>query len=175
MTATITIVDYNPAWSELFKVERDTLLAAIGDHVEAVEHIGSTAVPGLAAKPVIDIMIGVDTLAEADAYCVEPIIGLGYEYVKAFEKDMPFRRYFRKDDRNGTRTHQIHLVEMGSDWWNRHLAFRDYLRVHDDVREDYEQLKRELATRDFASVSAYADAKTEFIRSIEEKALAGQQ
>lgn len=175
MTANITIVEYNPAWPELFKIERDKVLAAIGDHVEAVEHIGSTAVPGLAAKPVIDIIIGVDTLAEADVYCVEPIIKLGYEYVKAFEKDTPFRRYFRKNDREDIRTHQIHLVEIGGDWWTRHLAFRDYLRVHDDAREAYEQLKRDLATRDFATVSEYAEAKTDFIRSIEEKALAWQR
>ncbi|MBI5838850.1 MAG: GrpB family protein [Chloroflexi bacterium] len=174
MTARINIVDYNPEWPELFKIEKKKLLTAIGDYVAAIEHIGSTAVPGLAAKPVIDILIGVRTLTEADRYCIEPITGLGYEYVKAFEKDTPYRRYFRKDSRDGDRTHQIHLVEHGRDWWKRHLAFRDYLRVHVDAREAYERLKRDLATREFETVSDYANAKSEFIKAIEAK-MNGQQ
>lgn len=174
MTARINIVDYNPEWPELFKFEEKELLVVVGDYVVAIEHMGSTAVPGLAAKPVIDMMIGVRTLAEADKYCIEPITGLGYEYVKAFEKDTPFRRYFRKDGRDGNRTHQIHLVEYGSDWWKRHLAFRDYLRVHTDSRDAYAQLKRDLATREFETVSDYANAKTEFIKTIEAK-MNGQQ
>jgi GrpB-like predicted nucleotidyltransferase (UPF0157 family) len=174
VSARIEIVDYNPVWREMFDSEKEKLLAAIGDYVAAIEHIGSTAVPGLGAKPVIDIMIGVRSLAEADKHCVEPITGLGYDYVKAFEKDTPFRRYFRKDSQEGKRTHQIHLVEHGSDWWKRHLAFRDYLCVHDDVREAYERLKRDLAAREFETVSDYANAKTDFIKGIEAKALAEQ-
>jgi GrpB-like predicted nucleotidyltransferase (UPF0157 family)/aminoglycoside phosphotransferase (APT) family kinase protein len=175
MTVRIDIVDYNPAWREMFDSEKAKLLTAIGDYVAAIEHIGSTGVPGLGAKPVIDIMIGVRSLAEADKHCVEPITGLGYDYVKAFEKDTPFRRYFRKNSREGNRTHQIHLVEYGSDWWKRHLAFRDYLRVHVDAREAYAQLKRDLATREFGTVSDYANAKSEFIKAIEAKALTGQR
>ncbi len=175
MTARIVIADYNPAWPKSFDIEKEQLLTAIGNYVAAIEHIGSTAVPGLGAKPVLDIMIGVRTLAEADRYCVEPIIQLGYDYVKVFEKDTPFRRYFRKNTRDGTRTHQIHLVEYGSGWWKRHLAFRDYLRVHGDARQAYEQLKRDLATREFGTGSEYANAKTDFIKAIEAKAMADQQ
>jgi GrpB-like predicted nucleotidyltransferase (UPF0157 family) len=74
MAIKVTIVDYNPIWPELFELEKEKLLAAVGDYVLDIQHIGSTAVPGLAAKPVIDIMIGVRTLAEADAACIEPIV-----------------------------------------------------------------------------------------------------
>ncbi len=171
----VEVVPYDPRWPALYAAERDALLAACPAQFVVVEHIGSTAVPGLGAKPVLDIMIGVRTLAEADRYCVEPIIRLGYDYVKVFEQDTPFRRYFRKNTREGTRTHQIHLVEYGSDWWKRHLAFRDYLRVHGDARQAYEQLKRDLATREFETGSDYANAKTDFIKAIETKAMADQQ
>jgi GrpB-like predicted nucleotidyltransferase (UPF0157 family) len=163
----ISLADYDPVWPKLFAFERERLLSAINEYVAAIEHIGSTAVADLTAKPVIDIMIGVHTLADADIYCIEPITRLGYEYVKSFEKDTPHRRYFRKDDREGTRTHQIHLVEYGSAWWTRHLAFRDYLRSHAEVRDAYAQLKRELASREFETITDYANATTEFINAVE--------
>ena len=163
---------HNPAWPGLFDAEKARLMAVIGEHVAEIQHIGSTSVPGLGAKPVIDIMIGVRSLADADAYCVKPIIALGYEYVKAFEVDLPFRRYFRKDNADGMRTHQIHLVEIESDWWVRHLVFRDYLRTHRDASEAYERLKRELAAQPFETTNDYAEAKTEFITALEAKAFA---
>ncbi|TET46545.1 GrpB family protein [candidate division TA06 bacterium] len=167
----VAIVDYDPAWPEQFRLEKEKLLAAIGSYVAEIQHIGSTAVPGLAGKPVIDVMVGVHPLSEADAVCIDAIIQLGYEYVSAFEKDTPFRRYFRKNNSNGVRTHQIHLVEIGSEWWLRHLAFRDYLRSHAEAREAYERVKRELASKEWEDVNDYAEAKTEFIRAIEEKAM----
>ena len=175
MTVKITIVDYNSAWPSMFKAEQTQLLALIGDYIVDIEHVGSTAVPGLGAKPVIDIMIGIQHLADADKHCIDPIITLGYEYVKVFEKDIPFRRYFRKNNQDGIRTYQIHLVEVESDWWKRHLIFRDYLRTHNEVRDAYEQLKRELANREFERTSDYADAKTEFIKAVEAKASVWKQ
>jgi len=172
MAAKITITIYNPDWPNLFADEKARLIAAIGDHVEDIQHIGSTSVPGLGAKPVIDIMIGVRRLADADTYCVAPIIDLGYEYVRAYEVELPFRRFFRKDNAEGIRTHNIHLVETESDWWERHLVFRDYLRTHPEVCEAYERLKRELAALPFESTNDYAEAKTAFIRGVETEAFA---
>jgi len=172
MPATITIADYNPAWPHQFATEQAQLMAVIGDHVADIEHIGSTSIPGLGAKPVIDIMIGVRSLADADAHCIAPIVDLGYEYVKSFEVELPFRRYFRKDNADGVRTHHIHLVEIESDWWERHLVFRDYLRAHPEVSEAYEQLKRELAAQPFETTNDYSEAKTEFVRAVEAEALA---
>ena len=134
-----------------------------------VEHIGSTSVPGLAAKPIIDMMVGITDFTQADAL-VPGVQSLGYEYVSQFEVEMPFRRYFRKDN-EGVRTHQIHLVALNSEFWNRHLAFREYLKTHPDVAAEYAALKRQLAEQDWQDVNDYADAKTEFIQSVEARAL----
>jgi GrpB-like predicted nucleotidyltransferase (UPF0157 family) len=165
----IVIADYDPNWPAMFITERSRLLSSIGQWTAAIEHIGSTSVPGLAAKPVIDIMIGVHKLADADAHCIGPICALGYEYVQAFESVMPFRRYFRRNAHDNVRTHQIHLVEIASEFWERHLVFRDYLRTHPDDAWQYEQLKRDLAPK-FTDVNDYADAKTAFIKATEAKA-----
>ena len=166
----IVIEDYDPAWPELYEREATAIAAALGEHLVAIHHVGSTAVPGLAAKPVIDIQIGVTSLEAADRYCVPAMIDLGYEYVPEFEEQIPERRYFRKDNGLGLRTHNCHMVVPGSEWWIRHLAFRDYLRKHPEVRDAYAQLKRELSEFEYESVSDYADKKTEFIQSVEEKA-----
>jgi GrpB-like predicted nucleotidyltransferase (UPF0157 family) len=120
---------------------------------------------------VIDIMVGVHSLAEADAYCLESIVGLGYDNVPAFERELPFRCYFYKDNPQGVRTHQIHLVEIETAWWERHLLFRDYLRSRDQARAAYERLKRDLATHEYESTNDYAQAKTTFIRAMEAEAL----
>lgn len=133
-----------------------------------IEHIGSTAVPGLAAKPIIDIMVGLENFALADSL-VPRVTTLGYEYVQKYEAVMPLRRYFRRDT-NGARSHHLHMVAVGGEFWERHLLFRDYLRQHPDVAADYAALKRQLAAREWHDVNDYADAKTEFIRSIEERA-----
>ena len=166
---TIRIADYDPDWPLKFQAEKARLLDVIEPYVAAIEHMGSTAVPGLAAKPVIDIMVCVRTLAEADAHCIEPIVALGYEYVPRFEDEMPFRRYFRKDNAAGRRSHQIHLVEIGGEFWERHLLFRDYLRAHPEAAREYEALKSDLAPQ-FSNVNEYAEAKGVFVRSIEAKA-----
>src|SRR5258708_1292966 len=115
----IIIKEYDQKWPGLFELERDELMEAIGHYVADIQHIGSTAIPGLAAKPVIDIMIGLRRLLDAQD-CILPIEGMEYEYVPEFEDEFPERRYFRKI-KNGIRTHQIHIVEIGTDFWKRHL------------------------------------------------------
>jgi GrpB-like predicted nucleotidyltransferase (UPF0157 family) len=92
----ILIVDYDLHWPGLFEKEKDRLDDCVGQWLLDIQHIGSTAIPGLGAKPVIDIMIGVQTLRDADTYCLVPISGLGYGYVKEYEKQMPYRRYFQR-------------------------------------------------------------------------------
>jgi GrpB-like predicted nucleotidyltransferase (UPF0157 family) len=166
---TIRLDDYDAQWPAMFLDERERLFVAVRASVSGIEHIGSTSVPGLAAKPVIDMLVGVRALAEADTHCIAPICDLGYEYVPEFESVMPYRRYFRRDDGDGHRSHQIHLVEQGGDFWRRHLLFRDYLRAHPDQAREYEQLKRRLAPQ-FSDVNDYAEAKTEFIRAAEARA-----
>lgn len=164
----ITVVDYDPAWVDAYEEEERQIRNAIGDHLEAIEHIGSTAIPELAAKPIIDIMVGVETLDDADR-CIEPLQILGWSYAPEFEESTPHRRYFRKMD-SENHTHHLHMVEITSDWWERHVLFRDYLREHPEVAREYEALKRELAEQHRWDVNEYAGAKTDFIRNVEERA-----
>jgi len=166
----IEIAPYDPAWPDAFERERAAILGALGDLVFAIEHVGSTAVPGLGAKPIIDIMIGLRDLA-GHARCVAPLQSLGYEHKGEF--GIPGRHYFRKLV-GGTRTHQLHMVEHCSSFWVRHLLFRDYLRRSPDEAAAYERLKRGLAGRFGGDVEGYTEAKTEFIRSAEPKARAAR-
>jgi GrpB-like predicted nucleotidyltransferase (UPF0157 family) len=164
----VSVAEYCPEWREMFEEEKHLLQAVLGEGSSEIEHIGSTAVNGLAAKPVIDIMIGLPDFSVADKL-VPKIETLSYEYMNKYEDEMPFRRYFAKN-LNGIRTHQIHMVETGSEFWGRHLLFRDYLRQNPEIANDYAALKKQLAKREWADVNEYADAKSEFIKNIENKA-----
>jgi GrpB-like predicted nucleotidyltransferase (UPF0157 family) len=160
----VTLAAYSSTWPQLFDREKVLLSQATSLPVD-IEHIGSTAVAGLIAKPIIDIMIGVPDFAQIDIPVPE-IQALNYEYVAQYEDQMPFRRYFTKVQ-NGVRTHQIHMVAVKSTFWMRHLRFRDYLRTHPETAAEYAALKRELAKREWETANDYADAKTDFIRKIE--------
>jgi GrpB-like predicted nucleotidyltransferase (UPF0157 family) len=178
----IIIADYDPVWPRRFEAERDLIFATCTESsFLAFEHMGSTAIPGLAAKPIIDIMPGLRSIDDAP-----PLIPLleriGYEYVPAFERPsdidegMPFRRYFRKD-LNGARAFQLHMVEVGSQFWLDHLLFRDWLRSHADDALAYERVKREIAERYNANLSdqseinrGYTDHKSPFIAAVMAKA-----
>ena len=164
----VEIAEYDSAWPGAYERERTAILGALGELVFAIEHVGSTSVPGLGAKPIIDIMIGLRELTD-HARCVAPLQSLGYEHKG--EVGIPDRHYFRKPVL-GPRTHQIHMVEHGSDFWVRHLLFRDYLRANPDKAAAYDRLKRELAERFGTDREGYTEAKTEFIRSAEAKARA---
>lgn len=95
---------YNSQWPNLFKAEKELLLNLIGQYIVKIEHIGSTAIPNIAAKPVIDIMIGVNQLNDIDSSVIIKLANVGYEYIKKYEEIMPFRRYFQKTDAKGVRT-----------------------------------------------------------------------
>ena len=159
------MVPYDEGWPSLFEQEQARIELAIGPWVEEIEHVGSTAVPGLAAKPVIDIMVGVKSLDDTPTF-VERLGAIGYEYVPELEQQMPSRRYFRKL-RRGRRTHQIHLVERSdAAFWDRHVLFRDYVRRHPEIAERYARLKHELSGRFRDDRTAYTEAKTTFIREV---------
>lgn len=163
-TDKIIIKEYDPKWPLLFEIEKAELMEAIGHYVADIQHFGSTAVEGLAAKPVIDIIVGLRRLLDAQD-CILPIEGMEYEYVPEFEDEFPDRRYFRKVVK-GKRTHQIHVVEIGSDFWKKHLAFRDRLRSNPDAANEYAVLKKDLAKKFTDDRKGYTDAKTEFIENI---------
>ena len=164
MKAPVVIVPYNPEWSREFEQERARLEETFASTNAVIEHIGSTAVPGLAAKPVIDIMVGVAALSKAEAR-IESLRAHGYEYVPAYEAQLPHRRYFRKPLAE-PRTHHLHCVLTGSSFWQDQLVFRDYLRAHPAVAQAYATLKRDLASLYAVDRQAYSDGKSEFIASI---------
>jgi putative glutamine amidotransferase len=163
------IVDFDPAWAESFREEAGRILSVLpGDLVGGIEHVGSTSVPGLAAKPIVDVQLTLSTLVPRAAY-VEPLTALGYRHVLDPWRDE--HEYFARD-LDGERTFQIHVCPPGSDWERRHLAFRDWLRGHPEDAAAYADLKRSLARKHARDIMAYVDAKTPFIRQIEQQALA---
>ncbi len=161
----VELSDYNPEWAELFLSEKRLIADKLGNEIVTVEHVGSTAVRGLGAKPIIDMLLGVRKISDADAF-IPKMLELGYEYRNSFENVMPYRRYFTKPG-----FYHVHTVEVTSDFWRRHLLFRDYMRAHDDIRDAYYRMKKELAERQWDDVNDYAYAKTEFIRKTEGDAL----
>jgi GrpB-like predicted nucleotidyltransferase (UPF0157 family) len=165
--ATVVLAEYDPRWPERYQQERQRILHAIGEYVVAVEHIGSTAVPGLGAKPIIDIMVAVRSLARDVPACVEPLRRIGYEHVPRPDfKDSAFFSHGTW----GPSTRHLHLTEYGSAFWNEKLLFRDYLRLHAETAAEYFALKCSLAARHAANRTAYTDAKSSFIYSIVNRA-----
>lgn len=162
------IVDYDPTWPAAFETEAAAIRAALGDVAVRVEHIGSTAVPGLAAKAIVDIQVSVDAMVPRDRFVV-PLVALGYEFV-ADPTDTE-HEYFKKGGE--ARTFQIHVCPVGSEWERRHLAFRDQLRTHPDDAARYAELKRRLAAEHPNDVMTYVDGKTPFIREIEARSRSG--
>jgi GrpB-like predicted nucleotidyltransferase (UPF0157 family) len=156
----IQLVPPDPSWPSRFELERTVLAAAIGDWVEGdIHHIGSTAVPGLEAKPIIDILVGVHDLETARG-CFEPLAELGYLYSPYLPEEM---HWFCKPD-PARRTHHLHLVPVGSPRYRNELAFRDLLRADPRLASDYAALKRRLAERYRDDREAYTKAKGSFIR-----------
>ncbi len=161
----IILNPYNSNWKSLFEIECQSLLSLGEAWIKKIEHIGSTAIEGIYAKPIIDIMIGVNQLYDADRELILPIQSLNYEYISIYEEMFPLRRFFQKHGNDGVRTHHIHLVEINSDFWVKHLLFRDYLRANPVIAHQYEELKLTLAPK-FNDGNQYAAAKTEFINHI---------
>lgn len=159
----VVLAAYDPRWPTVYDREAARIRDACGDAVTTIDHVGSTAVPGLAAKPIVDIMPGLVSF-EAGLNCVEPMRKLGYIY--RGEMGIAGRHYFNRDH-DGLRVAHVHMFVVGCDEWRRHNAFRDYLRVHPDAAKRYEALKRELAERHRHEREAYTDAKTDFIRGID--------
>jgi GrpB-like predicted nucleotidyltransferase (UPF0157 family) len=154
---------YDPAWPAQFDAERERLLSVLPGAFIAVEHIGSTAVPALMAKPVIDIMAGVKSIAAADALAPH-ICDSGYGTSAEFNATLTDRKWFMRWA-NGHRTHHLHLVVHDGPVWHEHLRFRDLLRAQPALREQYLQLKSKLAQAHSNDREAYTAAKSEFIRS----------
>lgn len=167
MARHIVIARYNPLWRDMFETEAAKIKEILGKNCISVFHIGSTSVPGLAAKPIIDIMPVVYDLKAVDGVCAE-FEKIGYEYMG--ECGITGRRYLRKG--GNERTHHIHIyAENNADDIDRHLAVRDYLRTHKDVCEQYAALKRALAKKYPYDSNGYCRGKEDFVQKTERNAL----
>jgi GrpB-like predicted nucleotidyltransferase (UPF0157 family) len=164
----VRVVPYDPAWSHHFELERGRVEAALGDVALALHHIGSTAIPGIQAKPIIDMLLEVSSLAELDRR-TRRMESLGYEAKGEF--GIAGRRYFRRDDERGVRTHQVHAFAVGSEDIVRHLVFRDYMIAHPQIARLYGELKGQLAARHPNDIGAYSQAKDGFVKEHQSKAL----
>lgn len=160
----IELVDYDPTWAELFEREQGVLAPVFDGKAVGIEHIGSTSVPGLCAKPIVDVLVGLRELRLTDEQ-VEDMQRLGYDYLG--EHGLPGRLFFRKEPR----THHVHVVEHGGEVWDRQITFRDALRADADERRRYDEFKRRLAAEGHPR-ETYAELKTPFIREVEARARA---
>jgi len=162
--AAVELHAYDAAWADLFEQERGRLAGIFDGRAAGIEHIGSTSVPGLSAKPIVDVLVGLRRLelSEAEIAAME---ALGYEYHG--EHGLPGRLFFRKDPR----THHVHVVEHGGEHWQRQVLFRDTLRSDPEERRRYEEFKRRLAAEGHPR-EVYTELKTPFIREVEARARA---
>jgi GrpB-like predicted nucleotidyltransferase (UPF0157 family)/ribosomal protein S18 acetylase RimI-like enzyme/catechol 2,3-dioxygenase-like lactoylglutathione lyase family enzyme len=162
----VEVVEYRPEWTKAFFKEKELLKKILGDLVREIHHVGSTSVKDLAAKPIIDILIGVSSLEELDEKNDE-LIKVGYE--PRGEYGIPGRRYFPKG--GCERTHHIHAFLSNNSDFKRHLVFRDYLRAHKQTAQKYAQLKKKIAVQCNNSIEAYCDGKDGFVKAVEAEAL----
>lgn len=165
--ANINVVPYQSEWKERYEQETALLRSAIGENALRMDHIGSTSIPGMVAKPVIDIMVAVVSLPQA-MKLVPVVEGLGYIY--RTPDTVPERMFFAKESSPEVRTHHLNLTEQGSGFWKNQLAFRDYLRTHAQIVIEYGELKQHLAEVYAHTHVLDRDGKTEFVTRVLELA-----
>jgi len=169
---TVKLIPYQQLWRNFFEKEKIRIKEGFRNwilgHNIKIEHIGSTAVPGISAKPIIDILIGVESSEVEDIHWTqEPLESLGYEFVPlACEVDKLF--FALGNDSN--RTHHVHVTIYGNNRWKNDLMFRDYLRTHPDTANKYDQLKKELSKKYPNDRKSYTEGKEKFILSVLKKA-----
>lgn len=162
----IEVVPYDPNWIDLFQAEAAALRHIFTDNVVTVHHIGSTAVPGLAAKPTIDILLEVKDIEQVDQHNAQ-MAELGYEAWGEYR--IPGRRFFVKGDTK--RTHHVHVFQTGSHKIARHLHLRDYLIAHPAEARAYAELKLKLATQFAHDRRGYVTNKQDYVKALEKRAL----
>ena len=163
----VELVDHDPSWAELYEQEAARLRPIFDGHLVGMEHIGSTSVPGLCAKPIVDVLVGLRELELTDEQ-IAAMVEFGYLFLG--EHGLPGRLFFRKNPR----THHVHVVEHGGEHWDRQLTFRDALRADEEERKRYDAFKRRLAAKGYPR-EVYTELKTPFIREVEARARARRQ
>jgi GrpB-like predicted nucleotidyltransferase (UPF0157 family) len=171
MPRQIEVVPYDPAWPQLFEEEVARLAAIFGPEIVAIHHIGSTAIPGINAKPIIDMLVEVRDIEKVDAFDAT-MSGLGY--LPRGEFGIAGRRFFIKGDENH-RTHHIHMYQTGHPRIAYHLDFRDYLIAHPEEAQAYSRLKEDLARRYPTDIESYMAGKDGLIKELDHKAEAWKE
>lgn len=189
----IQFEEYNPAWNQSFEHIKKELIEAIGFLNPKIEHIGSTSIAGLSAKPIIDILVGLENEKDLEE-TIAPLIEQGYQYYVVYNEFMPYRRLFVKhkpsfntlaipslireevDVPKNTLEHSqrlahVHILPYHSEHWLRHIAFRDYLRSHPSLKKEYQQLKEKLSRQEWVDGNEYNQAKDCFIKREEQHAI----
>jgi GrpB-like predicted nucleotidyltransferase (UPF0157 family) len=162
----IIIVDYDPHWPLMFAAELQRIAHVLSPNlIDRIEHIGSTAVPGMPAKPIIDLLVIVHSLTDAKQVAIDPLIELGYTYWPD-NPDADRMFFVRGLPPNSPRSHHIHIIESNSYKSEERILFRDYLRQYPATAADYAVLKRDLAQKFPLDREAYTNGKTEFVRSV---------
>jgi GrpB-like predicted nucleotidyltransferase (UPF0157 family) len=163
----VEVVPHDPQWRSIFHIESQYIANALGENAIAIHHIGSTSIETIHAKPIIDILVEVQDLREVDDRGLA-MESLGYEVMGEF--GIEDRRFFRKDNHEGIRTHHIHIFEVNSAQVKRHLAFRDYMITHPEAAQEYSNLKQKLAIKYPNDIAEYQSGKAEFIKEIDRQA-----
>ncbi|MDW0115265.1 GrpB family protein [Sporosarcina saromensis] len=166
----VTLLPHEPKWKMLFEQEKKLLQSLIGKHIVDIQHIGSTAIANIAAKPMLDVLIGVEKLEDVKKFDKYQLKDAAIYQLRAeVEGKVVFAKF--ADLEALTKTHVYHIVEYGGDWWLQHTLFRDYLNKYPETAVEYERLKKELATKYPTNERSYADAKKEFVDVIHQKAM----
>lgn len=166
----VELVAYNALWPQMAATEIATLYKILPPrHIIDIQHIGSTAIPGMLAKPVIDIQVAVDSLSAVKQAAIDALTAQGYQYW--YDNPDPECMFFVKGmpPFGDKRTHHVHIYELGSKLWRNKLLFRDYLRGHPKVADDYQQLKIQLMRQYACDREQYTEAKKDFVNMILQK------
>jgi GrpB-like predicted nucleotidyltransferase (UPF0157 family) len=163
----VKVIIYDPHWRDIFAREKQELLRVFSDNVVAIHHIGSTAIPDIYAKPIIDLLVEVKAITKVDE-CDRFMEDLGYEVMG--EYGISGRRYFRKNDAAGVRTHHVHTFEVSAPEVEKHLIFRDYMIAHQKDAQRYSELKCELARKYPYDIDSYVNGKAGFVQEMNKKA-----
>lgn len=162
----VVLATHDTSWRSLFEEEKKLLQAIIGEQTEDIQHMGSTAINGIQAKPIIDILVGVKSMDDIEAFDEEKLREHSYYRLKKvlLEGKVVFAKFSSLE--NLTKTHILHVVEHNGGWWNAHIFFRDYLNEHPETAQQYEQHKQKLAKQYPDNEKAYTDGKKAFVDRI---------
>ena len=158
----VTVVDYDPAWPDEFAAEKKIILEHLDGRIQAIEHVGSTAVPGMSAKPVLDMLGAIDDVNDYESF-IEPLAEIGYKFAKD-SRDIRENVLFVKGE-GENRTHHLKLLRQDAGHWHSLIHFRNYLIAHPDIAAKYQKLKRELAKKYGEDRESYTAAKAAFIEN----------